>query len=308
MDNPPNYIQPLTTRMLFSGAFDLYRRNFAPLFAINAIFALVTLAEQILNGTSAVPAFAALAGLPWIGVLARLFVIAATVAAASSAALGRPVRISAALRRAASTTTLLELLVLSLPALAWTSAYGWLIGRIQEMFAQFSQGTVSALQIFLTGALMTLGLLLARLALDLIFLFGPPVAVLEKRGPIGTVRRVVELFFANPGRILLNYELLWAVPLTLLHFLLYLPVALGLSLVMLSRAGFSVENVYTIGMSVGTYASLIVYALINLFLNPITSLLFTLLYYDTRARTEEYQEEQLAEEMGYAPLVEMMPV
>jgi hypothetical protein len=47
---------------------------------------------------------------------------------------------------------------------------------------------------------------------------------------------------------------------------------------------------------------------ISLFLNPITALLYTLLYYDTRARKENYTQELLAESLGYGTLSEMMTV
>ncbi len=302
-----DYVRPLSTKVLFSGALALYRRHFWTLFAINGLYALVTFGAQMLEVEST-GGFPLQTAVTWAAILAQLIVIAATVAAASNAVLGRPVSLRASLRRAASVPTLLELLILSIPALVWSAAYRALLGNTGEMFFQFSQGTVSALTVFLITAASALGLLALRILLDVILLFGPPVSVLEKRGPMGTLARVVGLFRSNAGRVLLNYGLLWAIPLAVLHLVLYFPIALLLAGLSLARAGLTVENIYSIGLSVGTTTSLVVYMLISLFLNPITSLLFTLLYYDTRARKENYQEELLAEEMGYKPLVEMMAV
>lgn len=307
LEESQNYVRPMSARALFAAAWALYRRFFGRLFAINLFFVAATLAAQMLSlppvmGISLQGIF------NWAVLVVQMFVIAATVIATSNSVVGRPVKVLGSFQRALAPGYIIELLILSIPAILWTQAYDRLVEGMRLLMGRVQAGSMTAVQFFLSSLVSVVALILLRLVIEVILLYGPAVTVLEKAGPLGTVRRVVELFWFSAGRVLVNYGLLWAIPLWILHFVLYLPIALTLAVIQLGRAGFSPEHIYTIGMSVGTTTSLLVNAAITLFLNPFTYLLFTLLYYDTRARKEAYNDELLAEDLGYRPVAEMMSV
>lgn len=111
-------------------------------------------------------------------------------------------------------------------------------------------------------------LIVLYLVLGPLFVFYPIVILLEKRGIMPALTRTFQLYFANFLRIL--------------------------AILVLIGAGFLV-------------LSLIPYWYVLLFIiNPAMTLLFVLTYYEYRARKENYTESTLTQELGFAPLDEMM--
>ncbi len=81
-------------------------------------------------------------------------------------------------------------------------------------------------------------------------------------------------------------------------------LSLLLTLIPLLVAGFVINS----GDPMVLIFAGLLYLIALLIVSPFYTLVLTLLYYDLRARKENYNEEVLAEELGYEPLAEMLTV
>lgn len=286
-----NFVRPMTLREILRGSLALYRRHFWTFLAITLVYILLYYPLSSLIHYTVPEGGADLANLVIAPILN--FAYAATVVAASNATLGRPVRMLDAYRRVLTPRILVIMLVFSLPFL--------LTALLYEQIYNASTPSGSPMSLA-AQALDFLLLPIVSVTMHAILLFRSPVTVLEKRGLGDTIRRVVGLTFQNVnGKMLFVgfvWKLLyfWAI-LVLPFVLLTVPVLLYVLFTGLQPA----DTVLWYGLQVPA-------ALFELFVSPYGLLMSILLYYDIRARKEAYNELVLAEEMGYHPIAEMIPV
>jgi len=135
-------------------------------------------------------------------------------------------------------------------------------------------------------------LIIPGIILSVWYLFFSPVLVLEKITARSVLlKRSRELVRGHFWRLLFVYGILFYIPYLVISFVMGILVGL---------TGLDVLLAQLVSMVLGS-----IYGLVAA---PVGSLLLTLLYYDLRARKENYNEELLAQEMGYRPLGEMVTV
>ena len=303
--NTLSYVRPMNTRELFSSAFILYKKYFWKIFAINLVqtFTVFLIWNFSIVAGFIGGAFSSSTGNYWflgssifisyISSIIGIFVGAAMLIAVSNAVLGRPVKIRNSYYRAWSLQLLWKMFVISIPP-----------SLIVSLII-----SVPILVIMLTGSLLPLcflpfGIVIMMVVITaLVFIY--PVVILEKRGIVKTVSRSFSLFWGNALRIFLNF-FLWYIPAYIISLIFYYIVDIP-TLILISPM---VTGGFQEGFIVGTIVSFIIVGFTNfisgMFLAPFGTLLSILLYYDTRARRENYNETLLAEEMGYEVIGEMI--
>lgn len=220
----------------------------------------------------------------------------AMVTAASNAVLGRPVSIGQAFRRAFSWvifkkytlilffTWMIILFVLMLASML-----------VSNIYAAQNPGRIDISSFFLPEAprvILIINFLLVGLitfCLDIAMFLLLPVLVLEKRTWAQTTRRAVTFLREYGSRILLNYLLAYFVPFVLPNLLF----------------GSSYEN-RVMGDEGILFCIPLLYTIFYLVFSSVGTIVMILSYYNIRARREHYDEQVLAEEMGYRPLGEMI--
>jgi hypothetical protein len=293
----------MNTGELYRSAFSLYRMHFKKLFLIN----LVQVAAMFFLGIFGfiIGAMGGLASIAtgnkiWIALaylislvpsVIGVFVSAAMLFAISNAVLGRPIHARESYRRAWSVELLWKLLVLSIPFVILSAGI--------SLILQFLAGYPFLLLCFLPFEY----LILTISAIMMTFL--SPIAVLEKRGILSSVGRLFSLFVGNIGRLLLNYGLFWFIPVYILSIVLTFIFAFPIGMIVTSSMTDPVAA-QQVNMSVGTVIGFLVSLPITMFITPFGTLLSILLYYDTRARKENYNETLLAEEMGQELIPELI--
>jgi len=139
-------------------------------------------------------------------------------------------------------------------------------------------------------------LIIPGIVLSVWYLFFSPVIVLEKiTAQSAVLKRSRELVQGHFWRVLFVYGILFYIPYVVISsvigsLVLFLGLAIGLDVLLVQLVNLVLDGLW------GLVAA------------PIGSLLGTLLYYDLRARKENYNEELLAQDMGYKPLGEMVTV
>jgi hypothetical protein len=298
------YVRPLTTSELFNSAFTLYKNNFGKFFLINLVQVLANFLALLFSFfTGFVGGFSsAMTNNPILKVIgyivgllpsfATVFVAAAMLIAISNAILGRPVQVGGSYRRAWSGTLIWKMLIVSLPfSLIYIGIASWTLKMIQAQ--------ASWLVIVIECLILT--------AISIILAFIAPIVVLEKLSAAKSFTRLVSLFWSNVRRLLINYGVFWFIPIYLLSIFLTNRIAFPITNALTADIT-DIPTVIQISFVVGLVVGFLVSSIIGLFLNPFGSLLSTLLYYDTRARKENYDQELLAQEMGYEVSTEMITV
>ena len=277
-----SYVRPMTTSEVYAAAFELYRRCFRPLLAINFIYTVLVIVLNYLNRPGVLRLGPTLAILTE---LVQIYIYAVVVIAASNAVLGRPVRVAPAFQRAAAPRALAKMLVFALP-----------LPLARLLYLAFFPAATATLTLaaYVGGGL---AIFLVMFVFRIFFLFAAPVSVLEKRGLLATVRRVVRLSAAFALPNFWRYGLFF-VPFQALRALASVVLVAGFLLGTGPTATIDDLSLFLLQQ--------IPLGLVILFLNPLRNLVATLLYYDARARQEGYDREVLAEEMGYQPLTELI--
>jgi len=276
-----SYVRPMNTRELFGSAFRLYRKHFFGIFFINLISALMLSLLVIITS------FVVYLKGGYInennGILttvlvgtAQIIASAPTLIAVSNAILGRPINLRNIYLRVLSLELVWKLFVIS--------TFFTLImlpSNILALVVPTSENPVMlCLVCFISPFIFLLALCIAPYST-----FSSAVAVLEKRNIIQSVRRAFFLSSGHMLRILFNYIILWKIPFTIIIFLISFIFAL------------IAENLLILYFAI---------YIVVLFIVPFDTLLCILLYYDIRARKENYSETLLAEEMGYESVGEMI--
>lgn len=286
-----NFVRPMTLREIFANAFTLYARHFKTFFSITLLYLAL---QYILQGIIYWTLNDSTQDLAYILIQPLLsLAYAATVIATSNAVLGRPVRMADAYRRVFIPRILLLMVIFTAPFQILSHVY-------ERYYRQnFSPAGVTNLLGTWVDNLLFPAIVVA---LHTLLLFRAPVTVLEKRGVGSTIGRVVRLFFENIDSKTLTIGYIWKLAIFLLianiPFILVTPPVL--LYVMLT--GQQVPN-FLIWLAFHLAA-----AVLELFTSPYGLLISILLYYDIRARKEAYNKLVLAEEMGYQPITEMIPV
>lgn len=219
----------------------------------------------------------------------------AMVTAASNAVLGRPVSVRQAYRRVFSWTIfnkyiriMLSLWGFALVILIVTAGIVSLIYYVSEStpltFDTFYESdTFRAFEV-INPVLVCLLIIIMDMAMFLLL----PVLMLEKRNHIQTIRRVLTFLREYIGHVLLTYLLAYFAPFALPSLLYF----------------FALSSTFTIVIAISCIYFF--YSLFFLVFSSVGTIVMILSYYNLRARKEHYDEEVLAEEMGYRPLSEMI--
>jgi hypothetical protein len=253
---------------IHGSAFDLYRRNFFKLGLINLVQVIGT--GVFLVAVQVATTFGDLS-LQCFSLIAQLlfYVVINLVAAAALVATSNA--------------------VLGRPV-SFRGAYS------RVLSTQFlGKLTVAATVAGLAVSIGLLLLIIPGLVFSIWFAFVPFVVTLEKRSGRAALGRSRELVQGNFWRVLFGYIVLCFVPLYVILIAAINIVASALGLTILDGMPY---QLVTIAVS----------SLFALLLAPYLNLVLTLFYYDLRARKENYNEELLAQDMGYKPLGEMVTV
>lgn len=286
-----NFVRPMTLREIFRGSFVLYRRHFWTFLAITLVYTLLYYPLNTLINWTVPESGEELANILISPILN--FAYAATVIAASNAALGRPVKLLDSYRRVLTPRILLIMVVFGLPFQLVSFLYGEIYAAAVPAGERLT---------FAENLVDFFALPLVSVAVHTLLIFRAQVTVLEKRGLWDTIRRVVRLSLENFNRKLLVTTFIWK----LFYFwlVLWIPFILVtppvLIYVLLTGSQPSDAAIW-IGLQIPA-------ALFELFVSPYGLLLSILLYYDVRARKEAYNQMVLAEEMGYQPITELITV
>jgi len=118
-----------------------------------------------------------------------------------------------------------------------------------------------------------------------IWVFIPMVMLLEKKGLRASIKRSFQILIKNFSRIL-QMDIFIVVFITVLAYLAS----------------------WLLGGGSDSFATGSAFALLLFLFSGFSSLPYVFVYYEYRARHENYSEELLTEEMGYQPIEEMMTV
>ena len=281
-----SYVRPMTISEIYTAAFRLYGRHYRPLLVINFIYTVLVLALNYFNRPAAGTSLGFL--LAVMTELVQVYIYAVMVVAASNAVLARPVRVGPAFRRPASPPVLAKLLIFSLPLPLMRLLYLAFFPLPAE-----PASSLPALTSYFGGSFILFGLMFAA---RILLLFAAPVSILEKRGILDTLRRVLRLSWQFAGANFVRYGIFF-VPFQALRWIAARIFLFG-GLLLAASTQFSLT-----GMAAFLLMQ-VPLGLVILFLNPLGNLVAVLLYYDARARSENYHHEVLAEEMGYQPITE----
>ena len=281
-----SYVRPMATSEIYAAALRLYRRHFRPLLVINLIYTVLVLTLIYLSRPAAGTSIGFL--LAVLTELVQVYIYAVMVVAASNAVLARPARVEPSFRRAAAPGVLVKLLIFSLPLP--------LLRLLYLAFFPLPAGPISTLPTltsYLGGSFILFGLMFA---VRILLLFAAPVSILEKRGIVDTLLRVLRLSWKFAGANFIRYGIFF-VPFQMLRWFAARILLFG-GLLLAASTQFSLSGM-------GAFLLMQVpLGLVILFFNPLGNLVAVLLYYDARARSENYHHEALAEEMGYQPITE----
>jgi len=123
-----------------------------------------------------------------------------------------------------------------------------------------------------------------------IWIFIPMILLLEKKGLRASIKRSFQILRKNFSRIL--------------QMDIFIIVIFTFMAILGSLLALLVETVETTDI----FAAGSVFALFPFLFSGFSSLPYVFVYYEYRARHENYSEELLAQEMGYQPMEEMMNV
>lgn len=198
-----------------------------------------------------------------------------TLIAASNAILGRPIKVADSFKRGMSPKYLWQFVLVLIPAFI-------IILLLNDPLFAFFDG-IFDFSIYEEGFGDIFTLFLLYFLLFPLYVFFPMAHFLEKLSFRSALKRTFQIIRGNWLRILL---------VTVLFFVFW-----------------PIYN-YTLGYQLFLWFGsdlLSVYILVFI-LVPFISLFYMLMYYEYRARNENYSEEILAQEMGYQPMQEMMTV
>jgi hypothetical protein len=299
-----SYVRPMSTRELFGSAFRLYRKHFFGIFFINLIPALIisllAIANSFVFHNSIVFIYENKELTILIMVLfgcVQIIAGAPTLIAVSNAILGRPIKLKNIYLRVLSLELVWKLFIISI--------FFTLITSLWSIIPLYSTVMSAALCCILFVSYPI------YFCLIIISIFSSAVAVLEKRSVVQSVRKAFSLFWGNMLRVLFNYLILFLIPTFIFSILAFtlvglLILILALILALINVGLINVGSPIALGSIFGGIFGGILNFIIGMFITPFGTLLLILLYYDTRARKEKYNETLLAEEMGYASVGEMI--
>jgi hypothetical protein len=298
----------MTVRERYQAVLGLYRAHFWKFLAVNSPFAILLILSygityfitQVLRLGLSTSFPVSLLLVPF-----SLIVSAAAVIATSNAVLKRPVKIRASFRRAVSFPILARIFVSVLPLFLWEAFY---VITFDSLHLSVTPGRVD--YDYLGRAMLANLLVIANSVITITYsyliLFTPAVSILEKRKEIDTLKRAISLCFRNFGRVFVNYGLAFFIPFFVFCFLIGLCMMIpGMALL------FSAPSIQAGSARFASflYVFMTVFSILSsILVNPIANLFSILVYYDLRARQENYSEDLLAEEMGYETISQMISV
>ncbi len=268
--NKTSYVRPMGIIEMFRSVFELYRQHFFQLILVNAIIIIPSLFSNmaLFLGLQA-DSIALQCVLPSIFFIFTFIAIYFGLAATTVAASNA---------------------VLGRPVSAR--------GAFQRVFSAqlIWRLFVASLEVGLRIELGMILLIIPGIIASVWYLLFSPILVLEKIIHRPTLlKRSRELTRGHFWRVLFTYGILFYIPNFIVSSIIgYQTVIIGV------RMGLSILSSQIVSLFVASFYSLVV--------APVGSLLLILLYYDLRARKENYNEELLAQEMGYRPLGEMVTV
>lgn len=261
-----NFVRPMKFWELFKVGFRILSQHMWLLVAINILPSIFIFAGSLMTDKSGIPTVPGFI-LILIGYVFQYLSIAMTLLIASDITLGRTVNLRNALNQARSSALFRRLLAASF----------WFI-----VLAAILLLAALAIDSFPLWVFVAVVLIVVVCA----FFLMSCVAILEKRSGFHTVKRSVLFTFRNFGRIALSLLVMFLIVIVLPQVVLT-PIVVA-------------DNALIILFLFVLY--LFVTALVMAFQN----LIVVLLYYEIRARKENYSEELLAQDLGYQASIEMM--
>ncbi len=262
----PHYVRAMGTSEIFRSAFELYRRNFRQFLLMNltavAAYLIINLLDDVLIGNLNASERAGIANLLALCLSAFLtFVNLAVIYAVLAATM--VATSNAVLGRPISVR-----------------------GAYRRILSPILLGRIF-LASFLVSLIVDIGLVLfiiPGIVFFVWFLFVPLIITLEWAGVRAALGRSRKLIQNNFWRVLLTASC-YMVPVTILY--------VAAAAVAKNALGISPDDVW-----LSALVSLSVSSLIGLLIESITGLIFSLLYFDARARKENFNEALLAVEIG----------
>lgn len=193
----------------------------------------------------------------------------------SNAILGRPLKVLDSFRRGVFSVSFLKIAIASIAYIAF-------IFIVAVVFGMVASGGSGDLSDTTTNSLIVF-MLYAYVILVPLWIFVPMIMLLEKKGLRASIKRSFQILRRNFVRILQMDIFITAI--------------------------FTVMVFLFASVTGGDASSRLGAAIIAFFLPLLTgfsSLPYVFVYYEYRARRENYNEELLTQELGYQPIEEMM--
>ncbi len=301
--NINSYVRAMGSWDLFRSAFRIYRRYFWALILIHLVLVVTKFLTDGLNHSlffgsalRSVPGESQSGSLlPWLGAYLLLqplvvnFTTAAAVVLVSNAVVGRQVSLSHAFQRVLSGRLAGRLLVGSL-AISFPGIilifFLFLLWVVSELF-----GGLGTSCFWVLGLVVVLVLLIVLVRIG----FFIPVLVLEKQGVRQGFRRSFSLTRHSFWRILWQYILVFYLP--------YFVISTAGPLLLFFY--FSGSELTGVGGDIIVGVCLAIpFLVVTTLLVPLGSLILLLLYYNARARQENYSVDNLADDLGFQPIGE----
>ena len=290
MSTAENFVRPMGFWELFGVGFKIFLRHFWLFVALTGVPAIFSFVGAGLGQSTDATQTQKLIGLiiQLLGIVLSFFSVAITLLVASYITIGQTINLKYIAKQALSGALFRKLvsvsLVIALPTGIVTIIYVVLMFGLLTGSSSISNSTAQLLLIAIfCGLILAFPLLI--IFLTSATFFTSCVAVLEKRSVGDTIRRAWSLTLFNYWRIVFSL---------IVFFILILIMQFSVLPLLLAKSGLLII-LFTL-----------VYLLVLASISSFQNLTIVLLYYEIRARKENYNKTLLAQEMGYASITEMI--